>query len=363
MAKNAPKAPTQFTFTPKTGQLGNLFLQFEKERSYQGVTANTCDMYEYAWSFYRPVLEPLELVFRRGKKIITGDERKAEERRLITALKERRNQRIEQCNIEGVTLNTYLRVARTWINWLHAEEQGFLMFDWNKALDELVATENEKPRLILTLEQIKQFKEFKPGPTKFNQHRAWVIALMMLDCGIRIDEALDLKVTELELENSMVNIWDGKGGKYRRIPVDTAAIYLMKYKTKWIDPYRTRKDEPWFFFGTHTGGKMSQRNSLRDLKVVLKKARVITLDPTDRERKRWIPELSWHNFRHTTATMRLNDGESLDRVQRLLGHANPKTTGRYLHMHDDYLQKDHAKHSPLSPGNAAKQNEDKRRYL
>lgn len=364
MAKNAPKSPSQFTFTPKKGQLADLFLQFEKERAYRGVSANTCEMYDYAWKFYAPVLEPLELVFRIGKKPVSADERKAEERRLISALKERRNQRIEQGNIEGVTLNTYLRVARTFVNWLHEEDQGFLMFDWQKAVNELEVTETDKPRQILTPEQIKQFKEFKPGPTKFNQWRAWTIGMMMLDCGIRIDEALDLKVTELELENEMVNIWDGKGGKYRRIPIDSVAMYLMKYKTKWIDPYRQRTDLPWFFFGTHTGGKMSQRNSLRDLKVVLKKARIITLDPTDRTRKRWIPKLSWHNFRHTTATVRLDNGESLDKVQRLLGHANAKTTGKYLHVGDGYLKKDHGRFSPLAPGNAKQDSKrDSRRYL
>jgi integrase/recombinase XerD len=346
MAKNAPINPTHYKFTPKEGQLGKLFLAFEKERAYTGVSANTCELYESSWKFYASVLEPLELVFRVGKKPMTAEQRKAEERRLIQALKERRNARIDEGNIEGVTLNTYLRNLRTFINWLRLEDQGpFLLFDWTEALNGLVSTETKKPRVIWTQDQIETFRKFKPGPNKFNQWRVWTIGMLMLDNGLRIDEALSLKVPEVDLDNEQTDIWNGKGGKYRRVPVDTAAMYLAKYKIKWIDPYRTTEDPDWFFFGTHDGRKMSQRNALRDLMVVLKQAGIVQRNPVS---KTWTPELSWHNFRHTTLTVRLEQGESLDKVQRLAGHAKPTTTQLYLHVSDNYLKVDHVKFSPLN---------------
>src|SRR5579863_6584762 len=146
MAKNAPQSPTHHKFSEKKGQLGALFLMMEKDKAYTGVTEKTCELYESTWIFYAPVLEPLELHFTRG---MSSEDRKAEERRLLTALKQRRNERIDQGGISGVTLNTYLRNMRTFINWLRDEEQGpFLMFDWKKEIDKLVVTEESKPRVI-----------------------------------------------------------------------------------------------------------------------------------------------------------------------------------------------------------------------
>ena len=340
MAINNPRNADATKLIAKAGQLGELYTMFERERIFTGVSANTVTLYEWTWKFFAPTLEPLQLTF----KSLNVEQRKEEERKIIRAIKQRRDQRIAQGDIQGVTLNTYQRNITTFINWLRDEEQGpFLMFDHSDALKKLRVTETPHDRTILKPEQIERFAHYRPGD-KFNQMRVWTMGLLMLDCGIRIDEALDLQLTDVDLTDEMIFIQHGKGGKSRHIPIGhNAAHHLMKYKIKYIDAYR-ETDQPWHFFGTHAGQKMSQRNALRDLKVVLKKAGVITRDPAS---KQWKPALSWHNFRHTTATVRLENGESLDKVQRLLGHRKSATTERYLHRGDNYLKVDHDRFSPL----------------
>src|SRR5690348_399873 len=86
--------PTAYDFTPKSGQLGQQYLMWEREQAASGVAGwKTCELYDNAWKFFGPGLEPLELVFRNGKKLLTAEQRKAEEQRIIRAIHEQRDKR------------------------------------------------------------------------------------------------------------------------------------------------------------------------------------------------------------------------------------------------------------------------------
>jgi len=345
VATNQPRNPTQFKFKPKEGQLGALFLAFQKDRAYQGITVNTCKAYEYAWSFFKPNLEPLELNYKVGKKPMNVEQRKQEEKKLYLAVKQRLRDRIDQGEIEGISLNTYLKNIRTFMNWLREEDQGpFLVFDWNESFDTLIVAESLHERRILTPDEIKLFKAYKPGANKFNQWRAWTMGFLMLDNGVRVAEAIDLKVPDVNLHQEMIDVVDGKGGKDRTIPNDSAAHAMMKYKIKWIDPYiGNRPPNTWYFFGTKDGKKLSQRNALRDLKVLFRKCGILPKKKHEDE-----PKLSWHNFRHTTLTYRLLNGQMIDKVQKLAGHKRLSTTEKYLHRGPGYLKQGHDSFSPLN---------------
>ena len=104
---------------------------------------------------------------------------------------------------------------------------------------------------------------------------------------------------------------------------------LYRYMT------RTQPEESAFVFGTTKGTKMSQRNALRDIRVV--------------ERAAGVRCLSWHCYRHTMATGYLRRGGNIYKLQRILRHADIRTTEKYLHLATDFITEGHEAFSSLAP--------------
>ena len=89
-----------------------------------------------------------------------------------------------------------------------------------------------------------------------------------------------------------------------------------------------------YLFGTLAGGRMSYRNSLRDLKKI-----------AGRLGFGWA---SWHTFRRTFATQYIQRGGLLVNLQEILGHADVATTLLYLGSSIEHIVKDHYKYSALA---------------
>jgi integrase len=152
----------------------------------------------------------------------------------------------------------------------------------------------------------------------------------MLGNGMRIDEALSLTKPDINFHDDMIRIEHGKGNKTRHVPIPLALKPLLhRYIDKTMPP--TAK----YVFGTANGTPLSQRNALRDIGVVLRKAKV--------------RQLSWHCFRHTFATGYLMRGGPIHKLQKFLGHARMETTLVYLHMAESHYMQDHDDYSSLTP--------------
>ena len=224
----------------------------------------------------------------------------------------------------ATTVNIYTRVMNTWLRWLQ-EYDEVLQYRWRikKQIVETGAT-----RDIFTEEEIVKLRLFKPKT--FDQKRAWSIAMCMLDNGMRVDESLSLTGPALNFNGDMIFIDQGKGKKSRYVEMTPA---LKPILFRYVD--KTMPATARFVFGTSTGTKMSQRNALRDIGVVLKKAKVRLL--------------SWHCFRHTFATGYLVRGGRIEKLQQILGHSRIETTQIYLHMAETYYTQDNAAFSSLTP--------------
>jgi integrase/recombinase XerD len=307
----------------KHGILGEAFTRFEGDKRIKKVSHRTIELYEYAWKFFAAHLEPF------GQ--MTGDEdtdfesptRKQWEKRIVTRINAAILERDESDDpVSPVTVNTYLRVINTFLKWLKDEDES-LKFKWKVASLEVPTGQR---REIFTDEEVSKLLKFKPK--SFNQTRAWTIAMVMLDCGIRIEEALTLTIQDIDWDGDLLTII-GKGNKLRRVPIAASKSILHRFVSKHMP--QTAK----YIFGTRTGKIMSQRNSLRDIGVV--------------QRKSGVRDLSWHCYRHTFATGYLRRGGRIDKLQRILGHADIKTTMVYLHMEPSYVTEDHENFSSLTP--------------
>jgi site-specific recombinase XerD len=89
--------------------------------------------------------------------------------------------------------------------------------------------------------------------------------------------------------------------------------------------WRWKKPADWLFPGENPGRPVSRETIFRACKEAARRAGIT---------KSAHP----HSLRHAFATHLLDDGVSLIVIQALLGHANLKTTARYLHVSDAALR-------------------------
>jgi integrase/recombinase XerD len=305
----------------KPDDWGRRFQRFEDFKDAQeGVAQKTMEIYENTWKFFAPGFEDDHDPYQAPPTSQKDKEKKIVERLQQVILKRKR----QGTPVSGTTINIYTRAMNTFLRWLQEYDEE-LQYLW-KLKKQIVAKGDT--REIFREDELAGLRLYKPQ--SFNQRRAWTIGMCMLDNGMRIDEALSLQVPDINFHDDMIRIEHGKGDKTRHVGI-TAKFKPILHR--YID--KTMPPTAHYVFGTKNGTQLSQRNALRDLGVVLRKAKV--------------RELSWHCFRHTYATGYLLRGGRIEKLQKLLGHARLETTQIYLHMAESYYHQDHADYSSLTP--------------
>lgn len=167
-------------------------------------------------------------------------------------------------------------------------------------------------------------------PRGFFQRRIHALLLTLFDTGIRLDEALSLKVADCDLDNLLLTVM-GKGRKQRLVPF---SIELRRVLARFILNFSLQAHA--FLFGTKRGRKMSERNVLRDVKVLCKR---LGFDA---------PRRSCHATRHTFSLNYLRRGGGEFRLQKILGQTTLEMTRRYVNLLTEDLQAVHERVSLLS---------------
>ena len=145
--------------------------------------------------------------------------------------------------------------------------------------------------------------------------------------GIRISELTNLKLTDLDINRSVLKVF-GKGSKERLVPFgEKAAESLSLYL---IDRKDLKSKE---IFLSNRGTKISRSAFWQRIKIYTKRENLkISISP--------------HTLRHAFATHLLNRGADLRSVQILLGHSDLSTTQIYTHIAKQRLGEILKKHHP-----------------
>lgn len=151
--------------------------------------------------------------------------------------------------------------------------------------------------------------------------------------GLRVTELVTLKVLHLSLNEGIVRVEMGKGGKDRLVPLGAEAVH-------WLEAYlknsRSLLLGNWpsdDLFVTRRGSAMSRQAFWQ---LIKKYALLADINAP----------LSPHVLRHAFATHLLNHGADLRVVQLLLGHSDISTTQIYTHVARERLKALHAQHHP-----------------
>lgn len=130
--------------------------------------------------------------------------------------------------------------------------------------------------------------------------------------GLRVSEAVAVRVHDLDLERKTVFVRQGKGKKDRiSVLPDTL-----------IEPLRALcldKAHDALVFESQCGGKLTKRTAQKIFETALVKAGIKK-------------PATFHTLRHSFATHLLENGVDVRYVQTLLGHSNIRTTQAYTHV-------------------------------
>lgn len=142
------------------------------------------------------------------------------------------------------------------------------------------------------------------------------VIYLMVNTGLRRQEVINLDLDDIDLNNNLLTVRHGKGGKDRLVPINRMAREaLICYLS-----VRPQCDDDALFVGMRT-------SRIRIGKTYLHKLFIRCLDEADIRRK----GLSLHKIRHTFATRLLERGADLRTLQELLGHEDLNTTQIYAH--------------------------------
>jgi site-specific recombinase XerD len=150
--------------------------------------------------------------------------------------------------------------------------------------------------------------------------------ILMLRCGLRVEEVSNLTVDAIELSRRRLFVAHGKGGKDR-------IVYLSDDARHAVDAYlavRSSKARGLFLVqkGTMKGEPISVRGVQKRIEYYAKRSKV---------------KVSCHQLRHTMATQLLNADADLTTIQDLLGHDQITTTQRYCWVSNLKVQRDYYK--------------------
>jgi integrase/recombinase XerD len=167
---------------------------------------------------------------------------------------------------------------------------------------------------VLTREEVKRL--IGAAPTS----KSKLMLMLLYSSGLRISECCNLKFTDLEMDQKVGWVRKGKGGKDRLfILSDNLVEALKKHAEK-------KKTDGGYVFSNRLGNSLSARNMQ---KIVANTAKRAGLNKA----------VSPHTLRHSFATHLLESGESIRKIQELLGHSNLQTTQIYTRVSTDELKK------------------------
>jgi site-specific recombinase XerD len=169
-----------------------------------------------------------------------------------------------------------------------------------------------------------------PYEYKFLRYRNHAIFSTFIFTGLRKQELLNLKYTDIDTENFTIFVKQGKGNKDRIVPMSyTLAQSLKKYQD---ERKRLNKTNP-EFFSSLRGNVGFTENGLKKL--------------VDQVRQSSGVSFSVHKLRHTFATLMLEGGCDIYSLSKMMGHSDIKTTTIYLSASAEHLRGQMVKH-PLN---------------
>jgi len=216
------------------------------------------------------------------------------------------------------TINCYLNSIRGFYEYLIEEEQVPITHPVKRGYS--LRLSRPLPRYLRDEDVFRLFHVI-------NSKRDRAMFMLMLRCGLRVEEVAKLTMAALDLPRAQLFVYEGKGSKGRVVYLSNDAYNaLIRYLKARLSPQAKRV----FLVekGRFKGKPVKVRGIQHRMQHYAKKAGL---------------KISCHQLRHTMATQLLNADADLVTIQDLLGHTRIKTTQRYCRISNLKVQRDYHK--------------------
>lgn len=185
----------------------------------------------------------------------------------------------------------------------------------------------DRPTLSALFQSAEHIIDIDPvaGPQSLNEISATkvtgLIARLLVVTGLRISELTELRIQDVTGAATRVRV-RGKGDRERTVYV--ANDRLQKdFRHYWQWRFDTQGSQAWLFTNNN-GDRLTSQAYRKRLRTLSRSLRIE-------------PHLTPHRFRHSAATLLIEEGVDIRLVQRLLGHASIATTEIYTKVSDNSL--------------------------
>jgi integrase/recombinase XerD len=224
--------------------------------------------------------------------------------------------RMRESGLKPTACNNRIRAVNAYLKWAGSPHR---------------ATKLKEPQYILptfTAQQVKSLIGWKPKG--FYARRLHLLVLILLDTGCRISEALDLHVSECDLDNMLMTV-TGKGQRQRKVPF---SFELRKHLFRYVHEFCPHPHI--LVLGTRKRCRLDRHVMARDVRRLCATLGFVP------------PQRTLHAFRHTFAVNYLRRGGSVFHLQKVLGHSSLEMTRRYANLLTEDLQAVHQRLSLLA---------------
>jgi len=190
-----------------------------------------------------------------------------------------------------------------------------LQREW-RILRLLKAQKEHRLPCVLSIEEVRRLLSHVRTP----HNHAFLSAVY--SCGLRLDEALNLNVSDIDSKRMMIHVHRGKGAKDRYVPLPQST--LKRLRAYWV----THRNPRLLFPAIGRDGR-----GARDADTPMAKSSVqgafykARMEAGIRKR-----HVAIHTLRHSYATHLLEAGVNLRVIQKNMGHTTLETTMIYLHL-------------------------------
>lgn len=192
--------------------------------------------------------------------------------------------------------------------------RGIKLFPERKRKRYLSAEERGRLKAVLK-EALARYRHshvpMRTGPWARWSH-VYAVRLLLMT-GMRSSEVLDLQWSWISRDRLEIILPDSKSGQSVR-PISPAVLNILDE----LESFR-KPGVPLVVYGQN-----NQRINRSSLSAAWRRLRIAA----------GLEDVRLHDLRHSAASAAINAGCTLKEVSVVLGHRNPKTTGRYAHLSD-----------------------------